>query len=146
MNICGIQGAGGKDPKESVRQYLSSKAAGKWLLVVDSSDDMEILQGSTDKRDSLSDFLPRSDGGQILYTTRSREVAVSVAKSNVLDVPEMSQDEGRGCLENSLIRKDLLHDHQAVDGLFDVLNYLPLAITQAATYLNENQITVTEYL
>jgi signal recognition particle GTPase len=34
-----------EDPKELVRWHLSSEDAGKWLLVVDNSDDIDVLFG-----------------------------------------------------------------------------------------------------
>ncbi|KAH7153371.1 hypothetical protein EDB81DRAFT_687534 [Dactylonectria macrodidyma] len=145
-NICALRGAEGEDPKELVRQYLSSEAAGKWILIVDNADDLEILRGSTNNQSDLYRFLPQSNEGGILFTTRSQKVAVSVATSNVLDVPEMERDEAVKYLEKSLIDKDLLRDQQAVDELLGLLTCLPLAITQAAAYLNENFITISEYL
>jgi MoxR-like ATPase len=36
-----IQRNDDQDVKESVRQYLSSEAAGRWLLVIDNADDAE---------------------------------------------------------------------------------------------------------
>ncbi|KAH7133076.1 hypothetical protein B0J13DRAFT_93028 [Dactylonectria estremocensis] len=145
-SICAIQGAEGENPKELVRQYLSSKASGKWILIVDNADELEILQGSVDNQTDLYHFLPRSDEGRILFTTRSQRVAVSVAINNVLDVPEMERDEAVNYLERSLVNRDLLDDQQGVDELLCLLTYLPLAITQAAAYLNENFINISEYL
>lgn len=34
-----------EDPRESVRRYLSSARTGKWLLIIDNADDMEMLYG-----------------------------------------------------------------------------------------------------
>lgn len=33
-----------EDVKELVRQYLSSNAAGKWLLIIDNTDDINLLE------------------------------------------------------------------------------------------------------
>lgn len=146
MKLCAIRGAEDEDPKELVRQYLNSEKSGKWLLVVDNADDMEIVRGSRDVGNDIYRFLPTSDQGRILFTTRFRKVAVSVATSSVLEIDEMSQKEAKCYLEKSLIQKDLLDDQQAVEDLLEVLTCLPLALTQAAAYLNENQITVVEYV
>lgn len=143
---CGIQTTDGEDAKESVFQYLSSKRAGKWLLVVDNADDAQTVIGSADVEDGIYRFLPKSDEGRILFTTRDRKVAVSVARQNILQVPEMSPDEAKSYLKRALILKDLLEDDQALRDLLALLTYLPLAITQAAAYLNENQIPIAEYL
>jgi hypothetical protein len=39
------QARDGEDVKELVRQYLSSDATGKWLLIVDNADDIRLLFG-----------------------------------------------------------------------------------------------------
>ncbi|TQW01338.1 kinesin light chain [Cordyceps javanica] len=63
---------GDDDPKEVLRTYLESDAAGRWLLVVDNIDDTVVLEGTPGQSDGLSDFLPRSRKGRILITTCRR--------------------------------------------------------------------------
>jgi tetratricopeptide (TPR) repeat protein len=135
-----------EDLKESVRRHLSSERAGPWLLVLDNADDLDVLFKSSDKPGGIVEYLPESEDGLILFTTRSREVAVSVAGSDVVELHEMDSQEAISFLEKSLIRKDLLRDTAAAAELLDELNHLPLAITQAAAYLNTNQVSVAEYL
>lgn len=135
-----------EDPKESVRRYLSSEAAGSWLLVVDNMEDMDLLAGSPEVPICISDCLPERDGGLTLFTTRSREVAVAVAGSDILELHEMDLQEAKTFLERSLIRKNLLSDNAAARELLDELTRLPLAISQAAAYLNRNQVSIVEYL
>jgi len=135
-----------EDPKESVRRYLSSEEAGPWLLVVDNADDMDMFFGCPDTTSGISHYLPVSESGLILFTTRSRDVAVSVAGSDIIDLPEMSSHEAMGLLEKSLIRKGLLRDKVVATELLRELTYLPLAITQAAAYLNRNQVSIAKYM
>ncbi|RKK91207.1 hypothetical protein BFJ68_g16260 [Fusarium oxysporum] len=134
------------DAVESVRQYLSSKGAGKWLLVVDYADDMQTVMGSIGAEKGLYRSLPQSDEGRILFTTRNRKVAVSVAGRNILDVPAMSRDEARSYFKEALIQEISTSEEQVMNRLLTLLTHLPLAITQAAAYLNENQIPLTGYL
>ncbi|KAG7408387.1 Regulatory protein AfsR [Fusarium oxysporum f. sp. rapae] len=131
---------------ESVRQYLSSKRAGKWLLVVDNADDAQIVIGSAGVENGIYRSLPQNDEGRILFTTRYRKLAVYVAGRHILEVPAMSRDEARSYLKEALIQKISPSDEQVANDLLVLLTYLPLAITQAAAYLNENQISLTEYL
>ncbi|KAK4039014.1 P-loop containing nucleoside triphosphate hydrolase protein [Parachaetomium inaequale] len=93
--------SGGEDDdlKESVRRYLSSEAAGPWLLVVDNADDRDILFGSADMPGGISEYLPESDDSLTLFTTRSREVAVSVTGSDVIELPAMDLPEAAVFLE-----------------------------------------------
>ncbi|KAH7184338.1 nucleoside phosphorylase domain-containing protein [Fusarium oxysporum] len=146
VNSCDIPTSGSDNAIESVRQYLSSKRAGKWLLVVDNADDMQSVMGSKGADNGLYQSLPQSDQGKILFTTRYRKVAVSVAGRNILDVPAMDRDEARRYLMEALNQEISSSDEQVMNHLLTLLTHLPLAITQAAAYLNENQISLTEYL
>jgi tetratricopeptide (TPR) repeat protein len=131
-----------EDPKYSVRRYLSSEAAGPWLLVVDNADDVSTVFGSPGETDCLIENLPESEDGVILFTTRSREVAVSAAGRNVVELLEMEPTEATDYLEKSLIRRD----EAGTAKLLEELMYLPLAITQAAAYLNTTGVPIEEYL
>ncbi|KAK4197446.1 putative kinesin light chain [Triangularia verruculosa] len=132
--------SGDENPKRLLRDYLNSPVAGKWLLVVDNADDHNLLSGS------LANYLPESECGRTLFTTRSRKVAVDAAGSDVVELDKMSPQDAVSHLKESLIRKDAIRNSPDVEELLSELEYLPLAITQAAAYLNENQISVVEYL
>ncbi|KAF4993955.1 hypothetical protein FDECE_13260, partial [Fusarium decemcellulare] len=131
---------------EVVRQYLSSERSGKWLLVIDNADDIETVMGSAGIEDGIYRSLPQSGEGRILFTTRYRRVALSVAKRNIIEIPAMSPNEAASYLEEALIQETCLSDQEATNRLLTLLTYLPLAITQAAAYMNENQICPAEYL
>ncbi|KAK4150281.1 putative kinesin light chain [Chaetomidium leptoderma] len=135
-----------EDPKSLVRQYLSSGSAGPWLLVVDNADDGTVLFGGPDKPGGVCDYLPESEDGLTLFTTRSKKVAVPVAGSNVVELGEMNSKDATSYLEKSLNRKDLVRSNTEANDLLAELAYLPLAITQAAAYLNENEVSIAEYL
>ncbi|RKK75501.1 hypothetical protein BFJ71_g17107 [Fusarium oxysporum] len=146
IHACDIPTTDNNNTVESVRQYLSSKRAGKWLLVVDNADDAQIVMGAAGAENGIYRSLPQSDEGRILFTTRNRKVAVSVAGRNILDVPAMSRYEARSYFKEALIQEMPLSDEKAVEDLLALLTHLPLAITQAAAYMNENQIPLTTYV
>ncbi|KAF5642374.1 hypothetical protein F52700_3170 [Fusarium sp. NRRL 52700] len=146
MKVCGIPTADNNNAVESVGQYLSSKGAGKWLLVVDNADDVQTLMGSKSADNGLYRSLPQSDEGRILFVTRDRKAAVSVAGRNILYVPAMGQDEARSYFKEALIQEMSSTDDEVMNHLLTLLAHLPLAITQAAAYMNENQISLTEYV
>lgn len=133
------------DPKKSLKRHLSSEAAGKWLLVVDNADDSEVLFGSSENPGGLQTYLPESDNGIILFTTRSREVAVSVAE-HVLDLQEMDEQEATSFLGKKLLQKQPPQNEAAVKDLLQQLTYLPLAIAQAVAYMNRNGTSIQKYL
>lgn len=141
-----IQSRRDEDLKESVRRHLESENAEKWLLVVDNADDMEILLGSSDKPGGIAEYLPESDNGLTLFTTRSSEVAVAVAGGDALDLHEMTLEEATGFLYKALINKEQLQDKAITEELVQELTYLPLAIAQAAAYLNQDRMPIRKYL
>ncbi|KAH8698246.1 P-loop containing nucleoside triphosphate hydrolase protein [Phaeosphaeriaceae sp. PMI808] len=132
------------DAREIVRQYLSTKQAGRWLLVLDNADDSEIVFG-TNQLKGVVNYLPESEQGITLFTTRVREIAISLTRGDVLELEQMSKEDAATFLTKSLIRQNL-YDNTAMAELLDELAYLPLAITQAAAYLNTNRTTIAKYL
>jgi tetratricopeptide (TPR) repeat protein len=135
-----------EDVKELVRRRLTNKDAGKWLLVVDNADDMDLLFGTEDSH-GIMDYLPQSENGLVLFTTRHQNAAVSLADGNVIELDQMDEKEAVSFLEKTLIREELLNNKTSMVELLDELSYLPLAIVQAAAYLNINKNTViSDYL
>ncbi|KAI1150702.1 P-loop containing nucleoside triphosphate hydrolase protein [Nemania diffusa] len=133
------------DPKDSVRRYLESESAGKWLLIVDNADDTEVIFGKDGDRNSVYKYLPISDNGLILYTTRSRDVAFSVAANQVIDLQQLTYDEAETLLEKSMAPSIVARKEHMAELLAE-LCYIPLAITNAVAYLNTNQLPIRKYL
>jgi tetratricopeptide (TPR) repeat protein len=137
------------DVKKLVQTYLSNESAGQWLLVFDNADDVEIWitkPGTEQTAWRLIDYLPRSRQGCIIFTTRDRKAAIKLALQNVIKVPEMDEDMATELLRKCLVTQVLVNDEQDTKALLAQLTYLPLAIVQAAAYINENGIALTEYL
>jgi tetratricopeptide (TPR) repeat protein len=135
-----------QDVKELVKQHLSSEAAGRWLLIVDNADEMSVMLGN-EQSNGIADYLPESENGLVLFTTRHQEVAVSLAENNVIEIEKLDPPEAVSFLEKSLIRRQLLDNHITTTELLEELAYLPLAIAQATHYLNSNKnITIADYL
>ncbi|SPB47324.1 unnamed protein product [Aspergillus niger] len=130
---------------ELVQRYLSSEAAGPWLLIVDNADDIDLLFGSADIPGGLYEYLPVSRRGVMLLTTRSREVAVSFAEKDIIEIQKMMPAEANAFVQK-VMGKDLLCDQETTTQLLEELNLLPLAITQAAAYMNRTNISTSRYL
>lgn len=133
-----------EDPKQIVKDYFSMEAAGRWFLVLDNADDYDLIFGSCEKPGGIFKFLPQSGLGCVLVTTRDRQVAVGFAESNIVRLAEMEMDEAETFFRKSLIEKSL--DKEAVLSLLDLLDRIPLAIAQAAAYINCTKITVLTIL
>ena len=145
------------DVRELVQDYLSKDDAGQWLLVFDNADDIDMWitkpgPGQEPKRESshgsrpLIDYLPRSKQGCIIFTTRDMKTAVKLAPKNVVRVPQMNEEVATRLLKTSLVNPDLVENPGDVTALVLELTCLPLAIVQAAAYINENGITFADYL
>ncbi|KAJ5527190.1 Tetratricopeptide-like helical [Penicillium frequentans] len=132
--------------EEQVRAHLSQDSAGKWLLIFDNADDMEMWTKGSVTAPPLKNVLPRSENGHILFTSRNRKLAVRLSSPDVLSIPDVDETTATKILENSLIQKDLLHDKFTTTALLEQLGFLPLAINQAAAYINEREIVLSDYL
>jgi hypothetical protein len=140
------------DVKSLVKAYLSQEIAGRWLLIVDNADDFEMLYKRANESDesfgslALADYLPFSRKGSIIFTTRNHEVAVNQAGIDVVTVEEMTERDSLGLLEANLINKSLVAEIDATKKLLNFLTYLPLAIRQAAAFINQKQMSIYDYL
>jgi len=150
MEIVGALGSQqGQDSKEDVKRMmqrrLCGRSAGKWLLVVDNADDLDLLRGS-EQTEGLLAFLPESEHGLTMFTTRHGEVAQQLAGSDVVEIGKMGKQETFDLLEKSLVRKSPPYNNEVVAKLLTELDYLPLTVTQAAAYINTNKSSISEYL
>ncbi|KAL4894602.1 putative kinesin light chain [Aspergillus ambiguus] len=147
MNIAQSLGldASPANAKTRVKSYLSQADTGKWLLICDNADDIDMWSNTDDPARSLNEYLPRSEQGHVIFTTRNEIRAKELAPFNVISVSEMDPETARAVLLKYLIRPDRL-DHETSTLLLQHLTFLPLAIVQAAAYINENGISPRDYL
>ncbi|KAN0066856.1 hypothetical protein V8E54_015028 [Elaphomyces granulatus] len=142
----GLQNVKSSEMKMRVKSHLSSEKAGPWLLIVDNIDDMNIWLMSDGSSRALDTYLPQSKYGFVLFTSRNQQLATKLVGPDVIKICQMDDRMATDLLRVSLIRKDLVNDHQTTTQLLHQLSCLPLAITQAASYINENETSVTTYL
>lgn len=148
-----ITAPGGEDAdvKKLVRDFLSEDAAGQWVLVFDNADDMQMWSdksgSETQRSTSLMDYIPRSKTGRVIFTTRDRKVAVKLAQQSVVEVSQMTLETSIRMLRNCLIDKSLIERKPSdAQAMVAWLAHLPLAISQAAAYINENGMALADYL
>ncbi|KAH6954720.1 hypothetical protein DER45DRAFT_646464 [Fusarium avenaceum] len=136
-----------------VRDWLQTEKAGSWLMILDNADDINLFYpiedngksaaasvvggsttATTDQR-PLAACLPKHRNGSILVTSRSLDVAEKLTGSHktIFQVSVMDDDQGLQLLHSKLIRK--CDDSVAIE-LLRNLDFIPLAITQAAAYIN----------
>lgn len=143
--MIGIPDVKPAEVKERIKAIFSQKDW-KWLLIFDNADDMDMWIEDSTTSPPLKDFLPDNNQGHVVFTTRNRKLAVKLASSDVMHLRELDEKTGTEFLEKSLIQKGLLNDSHAVLALLEQLTFLPLAVAQAAAYMSENSISVSDYL
>jgi hypothetical protein len=106
----GLDATKGAEAKEQIKIYLSSKRAGKWLLIFDNADDSEMWLATSHTAPALEDFLPQSEQGCILFTTRNRKLAMKLAPFNTIPIPDVDKEIALKILQRTLPHEDLPKD------------------------------------
>ncbi|KAF6810671.1 Kinesin light chain 5 [Colletotrichum plurivorum] len=133
-----------------VRDWLQRDDISPWFMVVDNADDAGVFffHNRQDKsQDPLASYLPKSTNGKILVTSRSLDAAEKLAgrSRTILQIPAMQEDQA---LELLTKRLDGETDKAAAIELVSALDYIPLAVNQAAAYINRRspRVSVMSYL
>ena len=158
-----IKIAGREDPKADIFKLVHDWLRGceaKWLLILDNVDDADFLvnaQALIQSQPSdlgrrtlrpLRDYLPQSQNGSILITTRSRESALKLSEQNdLIPVDPMDSSNAIELLEKKLESTGQRNDKGHME-LATALEFMPLAIVQAAAYISqgESRCSVQQYL
>jgi tetratricopeptide (TPR) repeat protein len=124
-------------------------------MVLDNADDQEIFfdasaqtgqQGGQQRSIALVNYLPRSSSGSIIITTRNKQVGHRLANREMPTTIFPFQAEDARQLLRTKIPRDIDWSEEESMELLEILHYLPLAITQAAGYICEEQVTLGRYL
>ena len=139
--------AGWKEPQcdylQLMKDWFESDKSGKWLIVIDNADDIDLLYNPDEGR--LAAYFPRSERGSILMTTRNRQIGVKFAThQNIVDLPALTNEESSMLLTTRL--GDNPADHHDRIRLAEALGGIPLALIQAISYITENGTTIVRYL
>ena len=156
---------------ERFDRWLLDGNNGHWLMIVDGANDMQIMLGSSDDNlpgkqgtgrppllpKIIGHQIPAAAHGKVLFTTNNRSLGNMLAAQDfLLEVHDMKPQDA--C---TLIRKQLESDVLAnssarnqcitwldtdLEILAENLEYLPLALAQAAAYIRQNQMSVQNYL
>ena len=147
----------GTYPCEVVSKWLTEEDH-SWLMILDNADNAELFFPSigsdstatvTQNQRPFSDYLPSNLGPQksLLVTTRSRLVGEDLALGELcVEVPKLSSQEAINLLQLKVKGAVGPFDEPGAIRLLDILGYNPLAITQAAAFINRNQINIQTYL
>ncbi|KAJ0414986.1 hypothetical protein BJY00DRAFT_294203 [Aspergillus carlsbadensis] len=139
------------DKLSRVKDWLEQEHR-DWVLIIDNADETALFEGGkTGKEDgetqSILKFLPESQHGVTLITTRNRAAGVKFTKglaNTLIEVQPMTSEESR-CLIQRTVTDHYLEESD-MDELSGLLDHLPLAIVQAAAFMQENSMSIREYI
>ncbi|KAJ5813425.1 uncharacterized protein N7503_000175 [Penicillium pulvis] len=132
-----------------VENWLRNEKRGKWILILDNVDDDDHFHmhppiGNAATKPLLQ-YLPTSLPGYIIVTSRSEKVALKIVEyRDLVEIQPMDKSEG---LE-LLLKKLKSDDNEDSQKLVEELEFMPLAIIQAAGYIRSRapRYSVARYL
>ncbi|KUJ10972.1 uncharacterized protein LY89DRAFT_739942, partial [Mollisia scopiformis] len=142
-----------------VHDWLRDDRKRKWALILDNVDDARFLvetrrtgqYGQTSGIESgnsrsLVSYLPQCPNGSILITTRSKNAALKlVEQRDIIAIKAMDKTDALTLFENKLGGH---YDGENIAELAKELEFMPLAIVQAAAYISQMapRYSVHQYL
>lgn len=152
------------DVFEIVYDWLCNEANGRWIMILDNVDDLDVLtapsphQAETNvtadqtahpssRLRQIREYLPNSNVGSILITSRARNVAFELTGNwnHCHQVEVMTEDEALALLKKKLAGT---HEEDDMKELVTTLDCMPLAISQAAAYISRRHplVTITTFI
>ncbi|KAL8325294.1 hypothetical protein RB597_008519 [Gaeumannomyces tritici] len=116
--------------------WLSNEQNGRWTIILDSADDKDVLYGASNSREGklLADYLPQSPNGSFVITTRNQDLARRLTGNtkNIIEIGPMVLADALLLLKKRL---GSFSDPDKAKSLVEALDFVPLAISQAAAYI-----------
>ncbi|KAL6817751.1 P-loop containing nucleoside triphosphate hydrolase protein [Trichoderma sp. SZMC 28015] len=144
----------GEDFLMSVRYGIESNPP--WVIILDNADNLGLFgvnhtgQDALDQKEhafSLERFIPRGPKGQVLWTSRDERIAGGlVAARRAIEIPKMTPSEAKELFESIRNNQEKNDDVKDVEELLEELEWLPLAISQAAAYMKKTLTSVEKYV
>lgn len=146
---------GHDDPRSDVLKlvsdWLCNDTNGEWVMVLDDVHTTDIFShGSDESQDReimpLSAYVPQSRNGSVLITSRNKDASYRLVGTygRIKEVCPMGEREGLQLLRTKL--GDAFTEDKTRE-LLDALGCMPIAINQAAAYINHRtHMTVATYL
>ena len=141
-----------------VFEWLNNEKNGPWLMVLDNADDASLFHqpfprtGSethvVSERPLLCQCIPQKPHGRILVTSRDRTSAYNIVGNydRLIQILPMEKIESLSLLKGK-VSIHAENEHQAYE-LLDVLEFISLAITQAAAFIKQCEplMTISTYV
>ncbi|RYP93106.1 hypothetical protein DL770_000763 [Monosporascus sp. CRB-9-2] len=140
----------GEELLSAVRNQIETLP--QWVLVLDNADDLALFgvgrrPPAAEFGPDLSGYIPRGTVGTVLWTSRDQRIAGSlVGPRRGIHVARMTNSEGEMLLETTRDLKAEEDEVNDISRLLAELEWLPLAISQAATYMRRTRLSIAGYL
>ncbi|GLA67705.1 hypothetical protein AtubIFM54640_000950 [Aspergillus tubingensis] len=141
-----------------VEDWLRERKRGNWILILDNVDDCNFLTAPpTSLRDTVNSqantpvkpllqYFPQSESGSMIITSRSKDIASRIVHyKDIIDVEPMSKSEAVELLQK---KSRLQEEGEKAGELVEELEFMPLAIIQAAAYIYRqgSRCSISQYL
>ena len=113
-------------------------------MIVDNVDDATLLGGNK----PLIDTIPRNLSGSVIVTTRNKQIATKVTSAwRIIHVPALDHYEGLTLLED-FMGTSVVADNDSISAgdLLSLLEYQPLAIRCAGSFMCMHSMSISTYL
>ena len=144
----------GENLLRAVQQWIEQQK--NWLLVLDNADNLGIFKNSFSSYQrnqnqspslELLQFVPKCSSGAVIWTSRDGSIVGSlVGVGKGIQLSSMTDKESLRLLQKLTGCPETTEPSQPEDELLDLLERLPLAISQAAAYIRKTNISTLAYI
>ncbi|KAG4441981.1 hypothetical protein IFR05_002549 [Cadophora sp. M221] len=127
---------------KNVTRFVHNKLnhwEGAWLLVFDNYDDVVNFQ-------NIRNFMPDHDEGCILVTSRNSAALKLTQKGCALRLEGLAEDKALELLRYTAEDDAITTENVVAKQIVEKLSHHPLAITQAGSYISEQQLILDQFL
>ncbi|WZH48485.1 Kinesin light chain [Fusarium acuminatum] len=137
-----------------VKHWLEDEQRGHWLMAIDNADDMTMFFQPSESvtssgitmttQQGFASYLPNTAKGVILITTRNKKLGVKLTRGKGhcdVKVDRMQDDESQALLRRKLPEQD--YPVEQLLALASRLEYLPLALVQAAAFMKAQSMSIS---
>ncbi|CAI0654348.1 unnamed protein product [Colletotrichum noveboracense] len=130
-----------------VCDWLQREDVSPWLMIIDNADDIQMLFSERNSEKPITSYLPKRENSKILITLRNSDAAERLTGNvkMIYAVPTMENEQALQLLQKKLGRD---FNEAAAIRLSRTLECIPLAVNQAAAYINRRspRVTILSYL
>ncbi|CZR68366.1 uncharacterized protein PAC_18265 [Phialocephala subalpina] len=142
----------GEDLLRAVQQWIEQQTT--WTLILDNADDLKIFKKAYTKSQDhslqnpkLLQFVPKAQTGTVIWTSRDGGILGSIVDiQRGVEVGAMTDREAWDLFQRLCGRSHGNEPSGDEEKLLRLLEFLPLAIAQAAAYIRTRKVSAQQYL